>query len=103
MATVDEMRESLREIFDPEIPINIFDLGLIYKIEQPEEGKVDVEMTLTNPACPVGDQLTSKVREAIGKLNGVSSVNVKLVWEPPWNKEKMTFEGKLQFNMLGFE
>lgn len=102
MATTEQMREALREIFDPEIPINILDLGLIYRLEQPAPGHAVVQMTLTNPACPVGDQLTAKVREAIGRLDGVTKVDVNLVWEPAWTKDKMTFEGKLQFNMLGF-
>ncbi|MBE7467410.1 MAG: DUF59 domain-containing protein [Planctomycetes bacterium] len=102
MPTVDEMRDALREVFDPEIPINILDLGLIYDLEQAQPGHVQVKMTLTNPACPVGDQLTAKVKEAVGKLNGVEKVDVNLVWDPPWNKDKMTFEGKLQFNLLGF-
>jgi metal-sulfur cluster biosynthetic enzyme len=99
-ATVDEMREAMKEIFDPEIPINIVDLGLIYKLEE-TEGKVAVDMTLTSPHCPVADQLKARVNEVVSKQKGVSAVNVTMVFEPPWTKEKMTFEGKLQASMLG--
>ena len=99
-ATIDEMREAMKEIFDPEIPINIVDLGLIYKLDE-ADGKVAVEMTLTSPHCPVGDQLKARVNEVVTKQKGVTAVNVNLVFEPPWSKEKMTFEGKLQASMLG--
>lgn len=98
--TPDEMREAMKEIFDPEIPINIVDLGLIYKLDD-SAGKVSVEMTLTSPHCPVGDQLKARVGEVLMKQKGVSAVDVKLVFDPPWSKEKLTFEGKLQASMLG--
>ena len=100
VATVDEMRDALKDVFDPEIPINIVDLGLIYKLEE-KEGAVDVEMTLTSPHCPVGDQLKARVTEVVTKCKGVKAVNINLVYQPPWSKEKMTFEGKLQASMLG--
>ncbi|HLX61373.1 MAG TPA: iron-sulfur cluster assembly protein [Planctomycetota bacterium] len=99
-ATPDEMREAMKEIFDPEIPINIVDLGLIYKLDE-SDGKVAVEMTLTSPHCPVGDQLKARVNDVVTKCKGISAVEVKLVFEPPWSKDKMTFEGKLQASMLG--
>ena len=99
---IEEMRDALKEVFDPEIPINIVDLGLIYKIEEPaEKGKVLVTFTLTNPACPVADQLAANIKSAIGRLNGVTEVNTTITHEPPWSKEKMTFEGKLQASMMG--
>src|SRR3990172_2114465 len=101
MPTTDEVREALKEVFDPEIPINIVDLGLIYKVEEPEAGKFKVEFTVTSPACPVGDQLKAKIAEVTGKRAGVTGVEVVQVWDPPWNKEKMTFEGKLQASMMG--
>jgi len=102
MPTVEEVREALKEIFDPEIPINIVDLGLIYKVEQSEEGKYKVEFTVTSPACPVGEQIKAKINEVVAKQNGVKEVSVTQVWDPPWNKDKMTFEGKLQASMMGF-
>jgi len=100
VATPDELKDALKEIFDPEIPINIVDLGLIYKLAE-NEGIVDVEMTLTSPHCPVGDQLKARVNEVVIKQKGVKTVNVNLVFTPPWSKEKMTFDGKLQASMLG--
>jgi metal-sulfur cluster biosynthetic enzyme len=99
-ATLDEMREAMKEIFDPEIPINIVDLGLIYNLAE-ADGKVAVDMTLTSPHCPVGDQLKARVNDVLIKQKGVSAVEVKLLFEPPWSKEKLTFEGKLQASMLG--
>lgn len=102
MATPEEVREAMKEIFDPEIPINIVDLGLIYKIEQPEAGKYKIEFTVTSPACPVGDQIKAKINEVVAKQPGVTAVEVAQVFDPPWNKEKMTFEGKLQASMMGF-
>ena len=98
--TADEMREALKEVFDPEIPINIVDLGLIYKLEE-KDGNVEVEMTLTSPHCPVGDQLKASVSGVVTKLPGVKACNVNLTFNPPWTKEKLTFEGKLQASMLG--
>lgn len=100
IATVEEMREAMKEIFDPEIPINIVDLGLIYKLEE-KEGTAAVDMTLTSPHCPVADQLKARVNEVLMKCKGVKAVNVNMVFNPPWTKEKMTFEGKLQASMLG--
>jgi metal-sulfur cluster biosynthetic enzyme len=100
VATPDEMREALKEVFDPEIPINIVDLGLIYKLEE-KAGAVDVEMTLTSPHCPVADQLKARVTEVVTKCKGVKTININLVYQPMWTKEKMTFEGKLQASMLG--
>lgn len=99
-ASPEEIREAMKEIFDPEIPINIVDLGLIYKLEE-ADGKVAVEMTLTSPHCPVADQLKARVNDVVIKQKGISGCNVNMVFEPPWTKEKMTFEGKLQASMLG--
>ena len=99
-ASIDEMREAMKEIFDPEIPINIVDLGLIYKLDE-TDGKVAVDMTLTSPHCPVADQLKARVNEVVSRQKGITAVNVNMVFEPPWTKEKMTFEGKLQASMLG--
>jgi metal-sulfur cluster biosynthetic enzyme len=100
VATNEEMRDAMKEIFDPEIPINIVDLGLIYKLEE-KDGDVAVEMTLTSPHCPVGDQLKARVNEVLVKQKGVKSVNVNIIFVPPWTKEMLTFDGKLQASMLG--
>jgi len=99
--TVDELREALKEVFDPEIPINIVDLGLVYKLEE-QDGQVNLEMTLTTPLCPLAGQIKARAAEVLAGVKGVKSVNVNLIFDPPWSKERMTFEGKLQASMLGF-
>ena len=81
--------EEIKKIYDPEIPVNIYELGLIYKIEVDEKNKVNIDMTLTSPNCPVAESLPKQVKENIMKVEGVSAVDLKLVWEPPWDKEKM--------------
>ena len=91
--------EEIKKIFDPEIPVNIYELGLIYKIEVNENSKVDVDMTLTSPNCPVAESLPNEVKENIKKIDGVSEVNVNVVWEPPWDKDKMSEAAKLELNI----
>ena len=91
--------DKIKTIFDPEIPVNIYDLGLIYKVEVNENNKVDVDMTLTSPNCPVAESLPNEVKENIMKVDGVSDVNLNLVWEPPWSKEKMSEAAKLELNL----
>tara|TARA_B100001123_G_C14786319_1_gene818654 strand:- start:167 stop:469 length:303 start_codon:yes stop_codon:yes gene_type:complete len=91
--------EEIKKIYDPEIPVNIYELGLIYKLEVDEKNKVDVDMTLTSPNCPVAESLPNQVKENIMKVEGVSDVNLKLVWDPPWNKDKMTEAARLELNL----
>ena len=91
--------EEIKKIFDPEIPVNIYELGLIYKIEVDEKNKVTVDMTLTSPNCPVAESLPNEVKENILKVDGVSEVDLKLVWEPPWDKDKMSEAAKLELNL----
>ena len=91
--------EEVKKIYDPEIPVNIYDLGLIYKIEVDEKNKVNIDMTLTSPNCPVAESLPKEVKDNIMKINGVSDVNLNLVWEPPWNKDKMSEAAKLELNL----
>ena len=91
--------EEIKKIFDPEIAVNIYELGLIYKIEIDEKNKVFVEMTLTSPNCPVAESLPNEVKENIKKVEGVSEVDLKLVWEPPWDKDKMSEAAKLELNL----
>ena len=91
--------EKVKKIFDPEIPVNIYELGLIYKIEVDEKNKVIVEMTLTSPNCPVAESLPNEVKDSINKIEGVSEVDLKLVWEPPWDKSKMSEVAKLELNL----
>ena len=91
--------EVIKKIFDPEIPVNIYELGLIYKIEVDEKNKINIDMTLTSPNCPVAESLPNEVKENIKKVEGVSDVNLNLVWEPPWDKDKMSEAAKLELNL----
>ena len=91
--------EEVKKIYDPEIPVNIYDLGLIYKIEVDEKNKVNIDMTLTSPNCPVAESLPKEVKDNIMKIEGVSDVILNLVWEPPWDKDKMSEAAKLELNL----
>jgi len=91
--------EVVKKIYDPEIPVNIYELGLIYKIEVDEKNKINIDMTLTSPNCPVAESLPKEVKENIMKVEGVSDVNLNLVWEPPWDKDKMSEAAKLELNI----
>jgi len=89
----------IKKIYDPEIPVNIYELGLIYNINIDDKNKVDIEMTLTSPNCPVAESLPNSVKENVLKVNGVSEVDLKLVWDPPWDKDKMSEAAKLELNL----
>lgn len=90
----------LRTIYDPEIPVNILDLGLIYTLDIDHEGNVEIEMTLTAPACPVAGTFPGIVEGCVGEVPGVKSVRVELVWEPPWSTDCMTEDVKLELGLL---
>ena len=100
----EELREpiiaALREVHDPEIPVNIYDLGLIYTIVISPSGDVGIDMTLTAPACPVAGLMPVMVKDAVSAVEGVGEVAVELVWDPPWSQEHMSDEAKLQLGML---
>ena len=87
-------------VYDPEIPVNIYDLGLIYAIELSDEGAVKVEMTLTAPGCPSAQELPEQVREAVLAVPGVTTCEVETVWEPPWDPSRMTEDARLALNMF---
>jgi FeS assembly SUF system protein len=89
----------IKKIYDPEIPVNIYELGLIYKIEIKEAKKVNIDMTLTSPNCPVAESLPKMVKDNILKLDGVDDVDLNLVWDPPWTKDKMSEAAKLELNL----
>lgn len=91
---------ALRSVHDPEIPTNIYDLGLIYAIETPSPGRVEIKMTLTAPACPVAGTLPGEVARAVEHVDGVESCQVDLVWQPPWTKDRMSEEAQLQLGMF---
>ena len=95
----NQVIEEIKKIYDPEIPVNIYELGLIYKVEVDDKNKVNIDMTLTSPNCPVAESLPKEVKENIMKVEGVSDVNLNLVWEPPWDKDKMSEAAKLELNL----
>jgi len=94
-----EIVKALRTVYDPEIPVNIYDLGLIYDVDIDEYNNVDIKMTLTAPNCPVADDLLRDTKVAVGRVEGTGKVQVELVFDPPWDKHKMSDEAKLE---LGF-
>jgi FeS assembly SUF system protein len=91
--------DALREIYDPEIPVNIYDLGLIYKV-QIEKGYAEVDMTLTTPGCPVAQSFPGMVESSIRKVAGVKGASVELVWDPPWTQDKLSEEARLQLGLI---
>ena len=95
----EKVISEIKKIYDPEIPVNIYELGLIYKIDIVENNKVNIEMTLTSPNCPVAESLPKMVKNNIMNLDEVSNVELKLVWDPPWSKDKMSESAKLELNL----
>ena len=91
---------AMRTIYDPEIPVNIYDLGLVYGLDIDENGKVDVRMTLTTPGCPVAASFPTTVEQRLYEVPGVSEVRVELVWEPPWTMERLSEDTKLSLGLL---
>lgn len=92
--------EAIQEVYDPEIPVNVYDLGLIYNIDIDDNYFVSLKMTLTAPACPVAGILPGQVRDAVKSVDGVSDAEVELVWEPPWSQSRMTDEAILQLGLM---
>lgn len=90
----------LKGVFDPEIPVNIYDLGLIYEVDVDDNRKVTITMTLTAPNCPLADQVVEEVQEKIGKIEGVTDVEVRLTFDPPWDKSRMSDEAMLELGFL---
>jgi FeS assembly SUF system protein len=91
---------ALRTVFDPEIPTNIYDLGLVYAIDAVSENDIHIRMTLTAPGCPVAGILPGQVEKAVESVEGVGRCHVELVWDPPWNKDMMSDEAKLELGMM---
>ena len=92
--------DALKKVYDPEIPVNVYDLGLIYDIEVTEEKEAKITMTLTAPNCPVVDMLLADVENMVGTVEGIEKVNINLVFEPPWDKSMLTEEAKLELGLL---
>ena len=95
----EKIIKEIKKVYDREIPVNIYELGLIYKIDIDEKNNVKVDMTLTSPNCPVAESLPKQVEECILKVKGVSQVKLDLVWDPPWDKSKMSEAAKLELNL----
>jgi FeS assembly SUF system protein len=91
---------ALRQVYDPEIPVNVYDLGLIYEIKVDDDNKVDITMTLTAPNCPIADIVVESVAAAVRDVPGVTDVAIELVFEPEWNKDMMSDEAKLELGLL---
>ena len=100
---MDDLKQKIineiKKVYDPEIPVNIYELGLIYKIDIDKKNNVKVDMTLTTPNCPVADSLPKQVKEYIMNVKGVSDVKLNLDWDPPWDKSKMSEAAKLELNL----
>ena len=99
LETEEQVLKMLKTVFDPEIPVNIYDLGLIYRIDLPGDGVGNIDMTLTAPGCPAADFLVEDIKQKVGSVDGITTVNVNIVFEPEWNKDMMSEEAKLE---LGF-
>lgn len=99
-AKMIDIVDSIRLVSDPEIPINVYDMGLIYKIDQKDNGDVFIEMTLTAPTCPIAGVLPQQVADSVATVKGVGKIEVKLVWEPAWTPDKMTDEAKEMLEFL---
>ena len=95
-----EIEAKLRTIFDPEIPVNIYDLGLIYRVDIDAEHQVNIDMTLTAPGCPVAQTFPGTVENEVRGVDGVADVHVELVWDPPWTQDRMSEAAKLQLGLL---
>ena len=99
-ALYEAVVDALKEIYDPEIPVNIYDLGLIYNVEVTNEGHAAVTMTLTTPHCPVAESMPAEVELRVGSVPGVAVADVNLVWDPPWDPQKMSDDARLELGML---
>ena len=95
----EKIIDEIKKIYDPEIPVNIYDLGLIYDVKVDDQKNVDVIMTLTTPNCPVAESLPMEVENTVKEVKEVNKVNLELVWDPPWDKSMITEAGKLELNL----
>ncbi len=100
LAKLSDVVEALKQVFDPEIPINVYDLGLIYRMNQAENGNLDIDMTLTAPGCPVAEVMPQQVADAAASVKGVGKVSVRVVWEPQWTVERLSDDAKEMLEMF---
>ena len=99
MELKEKIIEEIKKIYDPEIPVNIYDLGLIYDIKVENKNTAKVKMTLTSPNCPVAESLPKEVKDGIMQVEGIDNVDLDLVWDPPWDKDRMSEAAKLELNL----
>ena len=99
MELKDKIIEEIKKIYDPEIPVNIYDLGLIYDVKVENKNTAKVKMTLTSPNCPVAESLPKEVKDGIMQVEGIENVDLDLVWDPPWNQTMMSEAAKLELNL----
>ena len=99
MELKEKIIEEIKKIYDPEIPVNIYDLGLIYDVKVENKNTAKVKMTLTSPNCPVAESLPKEVKDGIMQVEGIDNVDLDLVWEPPWDKDRMSEAAKLELNL----
>ncbi len=100
LETEEQVLQMLKTVYDPEIPVNVYDLGLIYRIDLPSDGTCTIDMTLTAPNCPAADFLVEDIRQKVGSVEGIKSVQVNIVFDPEWNKDMMSEEAKLELGFL---
>ena len=100
MELKDKVIAEIKKIYDPEIPVNIYELGLIYDIIIDDKNNVKIDMTLTSPNCPVAESLPNEVKESVKEIKEIKNVDLNLVWDPPWDKSMMTESAKLELNLL---
>ena len=99
MSKKKQIIDEIRKIYDPELPVNIYELGLIYDIEVEDERLAKIKMTLTTPNCPVAESLPKEVKNGVMQVEGIEDVDLELVWDPPWNKDMMSEAAKLELNL----
>ena len=99
MELKEKIIEEIKKIYDPEIPVNIYDLGLIYDIKVEDKNTAKIQMTLTSPNCPVAESLPKEVKDGIMQVEGIDNVDLDLVWDPPWDKDRMSEAAKLELNL----
>ena len=99
MELKEKIIEEIKKIYDPEIPVNIYELGLIYDIKVEDKNTAKIKMTLTSPNCPVAESLPKEVKDGIMQVEGIKDVDLELVWDPPWNKDMMSEAAKLELNL----
>jgi|TARA_B100001093_G_scaffold25890_1_gene22780 FeS assembly SUF system protein len=99
MSKKEKIIEEIKKIYDPELPVNIYELGLIYDIQVENENSAKIKMTLTTPNCPVAESLPNEVKEGAMQVDGIDNVDLELVWDPPWNKDMMSDAAKLELNL----